>query len=181
MNAETPGLGRVIDARTLRMERTLDAPIDKVWSFLVDPDRRARWLAGGSRPAQAGDTIDLRFHNEALTDEKTPPRFQPYAGVVLMQSRIVKMEAPRLLVMTWQEGGTHPSQVSFELSARGDRTHLTLVHTKLPRRDDMLDVAGGWHAHLDLLEDMLAERPPRPFWSNFGARRDAYDRLIPAA
>ena len=45
MTARPPAeLGRVIDAQTLRMERTLDAPIDKVWSFLVDPERRARWL-----------------------------------------------------------------------------------------------------------------------------------------
>lgn len=181
MNANTAELGQVIDAKTLRMERTLDAPIDKVWNFLVDPSKRARWLAGGSCPAQPGDTIDLRFDNDTLTGEKAPPRFQQYAGVHLLKSRIVKMQAPRLLVMTWQEGSPHASEVSFELSARGDQTHLTLVHSKLPRRDDMLNVAGGWHAHLDVLEDVLAERAPRPFWSNFGEKEAAYDRLIPAA
>ena len=66
------------------------------------------------------------------------------------------------------------------MSARGDQTHLTLVHSKLPRREDMLNVAGGWHAHLDVLEDVLAERAPRPFWSDFGEKEAAYDRLIPA-
>jgi uncharacterized protein YndB with AHSA1/START domain len=181
MNANTAELGQVIDAKTLRMERTLNVPIDKVWNFLVDPNKRARWLAGGSCPAQAGDTIELRFDNDTLTGEKAPARFQKYAGVQLMKSRIVKMQAPHLLVMTWQEGGPNASEVSFELSARGDQTHLTLVHSKLPRRDEMLNVASGWHAHLDVLEDVLAGRTPRPFWSNVGEKQAAYDPLIPAA
>ena len=181
MNANTAELGQVIDAKTLRMERTLNVPIDKVWNFLVDPNKRARWLAGGSCPAQAGDTIELRFDNDTLTGEKAPPRLQKYGGVHLMKSRIVKMQAPRLLVMTWQEGSPDASEVSFELVARGEQTHLTLVHSKLPRRDDMLNVAGGWHTHLDVLEDVLAGRAPRPFWSNFSEREAAYDRLIPSA
>jgi uncharacterized protein YndB with AHSA1/START domain len=181
MNAHTAALGQVIDAKTLRMERTLDVPIDRVWNFLVDPVKRARWLAGGTCPARQGDTIELRFDNDTLTDEKTPPRFQQFAGVHLMTSRIVTIQPPHRLVMTWQEGSPDASEVSFELSARGDQTHLTLVHSKLPRRSTMLNVAGGWHAHLDLLEDVLAGRTPRPFWSNFGEKEAAYDRLIPAA
>jgi uncharacterized protein YndB with AHSA1/START domain len=181
MTANTAELGQVIDTQTLRMERTLNIPIDKVWSFLVDPAKRARWLAGGSCPARAGDTIELRFDNDTLSAEKAPPRFQQYAGVHPMKSRVLKVEPPHLLVMTWQEGSPHASEVSFELVARGEQTQLTLVHSKLARRDDMLNVAGGWHAHLDLLEDVLAERTPRPFWSNFGEKQAAYDRLIPAA
>jgi len=181
VTANTAALGQVIDTRTLRMERTLDAPIDKVWNFLVDPAKRARWLAGGTRPAQPGDNVDLRFHNDTLTGEKAPPKFQQHAGVHELKSRVLKMEAPRLLVMTWEEGSPDASEVSFELSARGNQTHLTLVHSKLPRRGYMLNVAGGWHTHLDVLEDVLAERTPRPFWTNFSERQAAYDRIIPAA
>src|SRR5262252_6632861 len=113
-------LGRVIDAKTLRMERTFKAPIDKVWSFLVDPAKRARWLAGGTQPTKAGDTIALRFDNEKLADEKAPPKLQQYAGQHDMQCRILKIEAPRLLVMTFQEGTPGASEVSFELAARGE-------------------------------------------------------------
>lgn len=180
MNAKTE-LGQVIDSRTLRMERTLEAPIDRVWSFLVDPAKRARWLAGGTPPAGRGDTVELRFENDTLSCEKAPPRFAQYAGVFVMKSRVVTMEPPHLLVITWEEGSPDASEVSFTLEARGERTHLTLVHAKLPRRATMLNVAGGWHTHLDLLEDVLAEREPRPFWSNFGDRQAAYDRVIPAA
>lgn len=183
MNTTTPstGLGRVIDAQTLRMERLLDAPIQRVWSFLVDPDKRARWLAGGSCPTRSGDTIELRFENDALSGEKAPPALQAHAGVHRLCSRILAMEPPHRLVMTWQEGSEHASEVSFELAAQGERTQLVLVHTRLARRDEMLLVAGGWHTHLDLLDDVLADRAPRPFWTTFGARQQAYAPLIPAA
>src|SRR5262245_52085964 len=162
------------------MERTLKAPIDKVWSFLVDPAKRARWLAGGT-PAKSGDVMELRFDNDKLSGEKAPPKFQEYSGVHQFGCRILKMEAPRLLVMTFQEGSPTASEVSFELTARGDQTHLVLVHSKLAQRSSMLNVAGGWHSHLDVLEDVLAERVPRAFWTTFGERREAYDRIIPAA
>ena len=35
------------DATTLHLDRLLPGPIDRVWSFLVDGELRARWLAGG--------------------------------------------------------------------------------------------------------------------------------------
>jgi len=181
MTASTAAeLGRVIDPKTLRMERTFKAPIDKVWSFLVDPVKRARWLAGGTGPTRPGECIDLRFDNDKLSDQKAPAQWQDYSGVHEFQCRILRIEPPRLLVMTFQEGSPDQSEVSFELTARGDHTHLTLVHSKLARRSSMLNVAGGWHTHLDVLEDVLAGRPPRAFWTRFGDRREAYDRLIPA-
>ncbi len=181
MTAPATPLGQVIDANTLRMERTLAAPIDTVWSFLVEPAKRQRWLAGGTRPTAAGACFDLRFDNDALTGETTPPRFQQFAGVHCMASRVIEMQAPRLLVMSWQEGSPNESEVRFELEPHGGHTHLTLTHSRLARRAGMLNVAGGWHAHLDVLEDVLAERAPRPFWTNFGEKEAAYDRLIPAA
>lgn len=181
MNGKMSELGQVIDAKTLRMQRLLEAPIERVWSFLVDPAKRARWLAGGTQPAKAGDTIELRFENDTLTGEPAPPQYAQFAGVHLACSRVLKIEPPRLLVISWDEGSADASEVSFTLEPRGERTQLTLVHARLPRRATMLNVAGGWHAHLDVLEDVLAERAPRAFWSNFGARQAAYDRVIPAA
>lgn len=180
MNAPSPTLGHVVDANTLRMERTLDAPIERVWSFLVDPARRSRWLAGGTCPTAPGSGFQLRFENDTLSGEAAPARYAKFAGVHVLDSRVVAIEAPRRLVMTWQEGSPNASEVSFELSARGTQTHLTLVHRRLARREEMLNVAGGWHTHLDILEDVLAERAPRPFWTNFGTNEAAYDRLIPA-
>ncbi len=33
---------------TLTVERTLPGPIERVWAYLTEPDKRARWLGGGA-------------------------------------------------------------------------------------------------------------------------------------
>ena len=38
---------RFADATTLTVERTLPGPIERVWAYLTEPDKRARWLGGG--------------------------------------------------------------------------------------------------------------------------------------
>ena len=42
---------------------------------------------------------------------------------------------------------------------------LVLVHSRLPNREEMLSVAGGWHTHLDILADRLDGRTPPGFWA----------------
>jgi hypothetical protein len=154
------------------MERMLDAPIDKVWNFLVT---RAKRTVAGRGSAQPRSRVNQRRQRRA--DEKAPP-------VPAVRRRAPAEVAHREDAGASPAGhdlaGRQPACPQVLMSARGDQTHLTLVHSKLPRREDMLNVAGGWHAHLDVLEDVLAERAPRPFWSDFGEKEAAYDRLIPA-
>ena len=53
----------------------------------------------------------------------------------------------------------------FALEPRGERVLLTLTHRRLASRDELVDVSGGWHVHLGLLEDVLRGVPPRAFWA----------------
>lgn len=73
-----------------------------------------------------------------------------------------------------------PSEVTFELSPEGDGTRLVLTHRKLASRADMIDVAGGWHAHLGVLSARLAGREPGPFWSALLRWEKDYQARIPA-
>src|SRR5688572_29818333 len=43
----TDGCLQRIAPDTVRMERLFPGPVERVWEFLVDPDKRALWLAGG--------------------------------------------------------------------------------------------------------------------------------------
>ncbi|MNR51250.1 hypothetical protein D3C85_1708980 [compost metagenome] len=54
-----------------------------------------------------------------------------------------------------------------------------LTHRKLASRDDMVDVAGGWHTHLNVLAARLAGREPGPFWSVNAALEAEYQARIP--
>ena len=40
--------GELLDDHTVRFERILPGPVDRVWSYLTESDKRARWLCGGT-------------------------------------------------------------------------------------------------------------------------------------
>ena len=44
--------GELLDESTVRFERMLPGPIERVWSFIVDSDKRKKWLCGGDIGAQ---------------------------------------------------------------------------------------------------------------------------------
>ena len=44
----------------------------------------------------------------------------------------------------------------------------------------MVNVASGWHTHLDVLIDDLEGREPRPFWSTYVGLEAEYQRRLPA-
>ena len=45
--------GERIGKTTVRFERLLPGPIERVWEYLTDSDRRATWLAAGGEPTVA--------------------------------------------------------------------------------------------------------------------------------
>lgn len=105
--------GEVVEPGTVRIERLLPGPIERVWAYLTDVDKRATWLAGG------------------LLEQVT------------------------------------------------DKVRLTVTHRRIPTRGEMLDIATGWHTHLDVLQARLATSPPDAFWPKFTSLRAEYESLLP--
>lgn len=171
-------LGTQVDSTTLRMERVLPAPIERVWAYLADSDKRATWLAGGALPRAPGELFELRFDHTGLTGEVAPDRFADCRVPILQKSRLLRVEPPRLLAISWNEGGATPSEVTFELTPQGDTTRLVLTHSRLANRKGMLSVASGWHAHVDVLIETLAGGKPQGFWTNLVAIGQEYEAHI---
>lgn len=153
----------MITPQTLRFERLLDAPIDKVWQFLVDPELRARWFMGGPTDTKVGGTIGMTMNHDRLSDEdvETPERYRSYLGHS-WEERITHVEPPRLLAFTWENG--EAGEVTFELTDEAGRTRLVLTHTKLRGRDDALDFGGGWYSHLAVLERRIVGLAVPNYW-----------------
>lgn len=170
-------LGRQTEPGTLRMERTLPAPIERVWAYLTDPEKRATWLASGTMAQQTGNLFELRFEHTRLTGEVAPERFAECRGPILQKSRLIRMEAPTLLTISWNEDPA-ASEVTFELTPQGNDTQLVLTHRRLVDRKDMLSVAGGWHAHVDVLIEVLDGQKPRGFWTNLALVEQGYAKQL---
>jgi uncharacterized protein YndB with AHSA1/START domain len=174
--------GTVIAPRTLRIARLLPGPIERVWAFLTESDKRGLWLASGPMEMRVGGSVRLDFLHSSLSAEKeAPAEFKKYEGGVSHHGHITRLEPPHLLAYTWSENedGT-ASEVTFRLTRQGERVLLELTHERLPDHGKMVMVASGWHAHLAVLIERLDEREPQRFWSIFESVRPEYDKRIRA-
>lgn len=103
---------------TLRIERLLPGPIERVWQYLTDSDKRATWLAEGSVEQKIGGKVEHTFRNSELSPEHDipPPKYSNCAGDVPMLGKVTACEPLRLLSYLWNAGSEGESEVSFELA-----------------------------------------------------------------
>ena len=167
--------GVLTEPMTLKIQRLLPGPVERVWKYLTDGELRRKWLAAGDMKPETGASFEFVWRNDELTN---PPGTRPpgFGAENRMQSHVVSLEAPRKLVIAWGNSG----DVSFELEPRGERVLLTVIHRRLPDRATLLKVSAGWHMHLDIMQARLAgEAPTSPFWDGWARLQTEYDRRLP--
>jgi len=167
--------GTLIEPATLRIRRLLPGPIERCWAYLTESDMRRQWLAEGEMEMRLGASVDLVWRNDNLSD---PPGQRPegFSEEHRMTCRITELDPPRKLAITWGNTGG----VTFELAPSGDKVLLTVIHRRLGERSMMLNIAPGWHIHLDILAARLRGDQPEPFWDGWLRLRKDYDRRLPA-
>ena len=179
INIATPeaDYGVVSAPQTVRIQRLLPGPIERIWSYLTESELRRHWLAAGDMQLQEGAPFELVWRNDELTD---PPGQRPegFGEEHRMQSRITELDPPRRLAFAWGEG-----DVTFDLEPRGDQVLLTLVHRGISDRANLLMIGAGWHLHLDILVRRAnggTAEARESFWDGWTRLRAEYDRRIPA-
>jgi uncharacterized protein YndB with AHSA1/START domain len=114
----------------LRFERNLPNTAEDVWRAVSSPEGIGRWLSDAEVELRPGGRF--RLHGQCSVD-----------GTVL------EVLAPTLLKWTWPHPDHPASEVWIDISkVDGGSSRLALVQTNLPARH-LLDVAAGWHTHLD--------------------------------
>src|SRR6186713_3199067 len=70
MNAPTnpDAYGTLIEPTTLKIQRMLPGPIERVWAYLTDGDLRRKWLAAGSMEMQVGAPFEFVWRNNELSN-----------------------------------------------------------------------------------------------------------------
>jgi uncharacterized protein YndB with AHSA1/START domain len=176
IEAEEAAAGKQIGPRTLRFERVFPGPIERVWEYLADSEKRGLWLASGELPNQTGAEFTWYFAHGTLSPFQAPrpAKFADLPEKVESKHKLLLLEPPRRLSISWGEGAA-ASVVLFELTPEGENVRLSITHEKLADRNEMVDVSGGWHSHLDVLEFRLNGRTPPPFWLLFGDVERRYE------
>jgi uncharacterized protein YndB with AHSA1/START domain len=166
----------LIKPSTVRFERLLPGPVERVWSYIVDAKKRATWFCGGEFELRVGGKVELHFDNAHLTDELPPPGAMG-ANPMSFTGKVTRLEPMRLLAFTW-DWDSGPTEVTFELEPRGKDVLLT-IHHKLPDdRGAKLAVGGGWATHVGILADLLEGRKARPFFSTAAREQKAFEAAL---
>jgi uncharacterized protein YndB with AHSA1/START domain len=148
---------------TIRLERTLDAPVETVWRYLTEAGLRKQWFMGGT-DARAGSEFELLNDHDNLSDEDVayPEDYAPYKGKS-WHEKVIRFEPPRLLETTFQGGQN--GRVTFELFPEGNRSRLVVTHSGITSPTGFQDFGGGWNSHMIVLQERLAGRGVKDFWA----------------
>jgi uncharacterized protein YndB with AHSA1/START domain len=158
---------------TVRLERLLPGPVERVWSFITESDKRARWLAGGEFDLRMGGKIRLEFEHARLSSDKVTPEKYRGKGKGVFEGVITRLEPNRVLAHTWNMGELD-SEVTYTLEPRGKDVLLTVEHRRVKPRDLVMSIMSGWDVHTGILADVLNGVEPRPFWTTHAKLEKEY-------
>ncbi|MBX3165799.1 MAG: SRPBCC family protein [Candidatus Eremiobacteraeota bacterium] len=138
--------GEMSPVPSVRFERRLPGPIERVWQYLTDPEKLPEWFGQGTIELCEGGQVSLMDgHIRGIVTQCRPPHLLIYTWNVL---------APGQTVSDYPE-----SYLKLELEALEDgQILLTLTHLPILKRFEKQN-AMGWHTFLDLMENGVRGGP----------------------
>jgi uncharacterized protein YndB with AHSA1/START domain len=124
------------EARTARMRRRFEAPIEDVWDACTEPERLARWFLPVSGDLRPGGSFDIQGN---------------------ASGQILGCEPPRRLTLSWAFGERPIDEVELRLAPDGEAgTLLEIEHATVSDQvewegqsyDTIFGVATGWEPAL---------------------------------
>lgn len=141
-------------ARVLRIERTFDAPVERVFEAWTSGEVLRRWLHGKRDWETPTAEVDLRVGGRIRIVMRDPSDGTE-AGAT---GEYHVVEPPRTLVFTWvwDDHPDHPQLIELEFSERDGRTTVLMTNSAIHTDGRLTSQERGWHICYDNLERMLA-------------------------
>ena len=126
-------MGEIVAESAVRFVRVLDAPAEKIWSFLTQSNRLPQWYGEGViEPREGGKVSLMGGHIRGVVTGWRPEKFLAYTWNVFSPGE----EVSRFPI----------SYLEFSL----DGSRLTLIHRPIPQAMQNQTMM-GWHTMLDLI------------------------------
>jgi len=114
------------------------------------------------------------------TNRRRPPGYENVdREPQKMTSILLALEPPHRLAFTFDKpiADGQYSEVDIRLTPQADgKIKLTLTHSKLPDRAYALNISGGWHSHLSMLQHRAEDRVPPSIWDIWRQLQGVYDK-----
>lgn len=175
--------GVMADPDTLVFERRFDVAPAALWSWIIDPDKRAKWLAGGEWELNPGGRLEFVFRNGdlCLPGDSIPAKYADSPDEVRLSGELIAIDEPHHVEFAMIEPDGTKSRVRIELVQDGEGTCLRLTQYDLSGLSGAGGIAAGWHTHLDIFSAVAAGETPPSFWPRFGELEAAYGECGPPA
>ena len=164
-NDQPAQAGAIVGPGTIRFERLLPGPIERVWAFLTESDKRGKWLAWGEMEPEVGSDFELHFHHAELSAKQAPipeSRVDDWRGGV--RSRGVAVVRPLSRSAGASVRAVAPFPVAARQTGRAYRRHPAFTGIIRPSRSAGRHVAAarnrGRGSHTDTRPDIGDIRCP---------------------
>ena len=141
-------------SRTLRIERTFDAPAEAVFEAWTSAEVMRRWFHVDPDWETPTAEIDLRVGGELRVVMRDPSDGAEYGA----RGRYTTVERPGRLAMTWvwDDDPDNPQMIELEFSERAGRTTVVMVNSRIPTERRRGAQEDGWSRCFDRLDSALA-------------------------
>jgi uncharacterized protein YndB with AHSA1/START domain len=141
-------------ARVLRIERTFDAPVERVFEAWTSEEVLRRWLHGMPGWDTPTAEVDLRVGGRIRIVMRDPSGGAESGATG--EYRVV--EPPHRLVFTWiwDDQPDQPQLVELEFSERDGRTTVLMTNSGIPTDARWESQQRGWNVCFDNLDRLLA-------------------------
>jgi uncharacterized protein YndB with AHSA1/START domain len=141
---------------TLRMERTFDAPAEKVFDAWTSEEVIRRWWHADPDWDTPVAEVDLRVGGAVRVVMRDPQSDKEYGG----GGFYTEVDRPHRLAFTWIWDGNDTRQlIEIEFEEAGGVTTVRFTHRDLWDEEAVRSHEGGWGRAFDNLARTLAEVP----------------------
>ena len=142
------------DNRTLRIERTYQAPAEAVFEAFTSEEVLRRWWQAGLGWETSEAEVDLRVGGAVRVVMRDPAKGVDYGG----SGHYTEIDRPTRLAFTWiWDGDTHRTLIEIDFEERDGVTKVTFSHSGLWDEAAVRDHESGWTHMFERLERELGE------------------------
>ena len=137
---------------TLRMERTFDAPAQKVFDAWTSEEVMRRWWHAGHDWETTEADVDLRIGGEVRVVMRDPHKDIEYGG----GGRYTEIDPPNRLAFTWiWDDDDTRMLIELDFAEEDGRTTVRFTHSGLWDEEAVRSHESGWGRAFDNLERAL--------------------------
>lgn len=141
--------------QTLRIERTFQAPAERVFDAWTSEEVMRRWFHGEHAWETPHAEVDLRIGGAVRVVMRDPDKDVEHGG----GGHYTEIEPPNRLAFTWTwDDDDRRTLIELDFAEAGGATTVVLTHSALRDEESVRSHEGGWSNCLDNLEVALAEQ-----------------------